>query len=267
MHLHVAVSRRHVIGLGTLGLAALLFPRRDVHADSHTLREKLTLELDEFAANLIGTGVPQLARSAADEAFTTGIKDPVLSQLSGATSQERQQISLALDQVQDIVGDVTQDWTSRVIRSGNIVDTLQQSLDARLKLDQPTFQYPFNPGYNFEIGIPRPSTSQNVLEMLENLRMNKFPIDPQKLSLNWDVFNFEANSDFDRLRIRGSVSADHFFDSSFQLISPAWKAKAGLEWRFFQNGALNNLSAEVFGEFNRNSGDVWGVLLTFRVDF
>jgi hypothetical protein len=103
--------------------------------------------------------------------------------------------------------------------------------------------------------------------MLERLRAGEFPIDPEKLSLKWDVFDLKANSTFDSLRIRGSVEADNFFDADFQLQSPGWKAKAALDWEFIQNGALNSLSAEVFGEFNRGGGDVWGVLFSLRFRF
>lgn len=268
VELPAPVSRRQMMTLGIVGLTWLLVPGREVRADWQTLGEKLAEELQKHGEDFLLNGIPQMARSALDEAFVSGIRNPVLAGLSGATPEERQHIGLALDEVQDIQGDVIQNWTSRMMRGGNIMDSLKQSVDARLKLDQPTFQYPFDSGFSFEVGIPKPSTSQTPLEMLENLRLDRPVIDPTKLSLSWDVFDFQSNSDFDRLRVRGSVKADNFLDSSFHVISPAWKANASLEWTFFQNGALNSLSVQMFGEFNRqNSGDVWGASFNYTVRF
>lgn len=257
------VSRRRVIAVGIAGLTWLLFPCRNVLGAWDTLGERLSREVEEMAADAVLKGVPKLARMTLDQAFTEGIKNPVLAGLSGASDQERAQLTSALGQVQGLLGDVTEDWAGRILRGGNIVDTLKQSVDARTRLEQPTFQYPYSPTYAFSVGTPTPSTSQSAIEMLENLRLGKFPIDPAKLSLNWDVFDFQANSDFDRLHITGSVKAERFFDSSFNIVSPNWQAKAGLEWRHFQNGALMMLKADISGNFNNgSSGDVWTALLT-----
>ena len=262
------VSRREVMTLGMAGLTWLLIPCKDVLADSHTLADQIRHELEETAENFISEGIPQIARSGLEGVFRDQVRAPVLSdlQILGASFEERTRITLALDEVQDVVGDVTEDWASRILKGGNIVDTLKLSLDARF--DQPTFPPPFNPGFEFDIGIPKPSTSQSPLDMLQRLRVGEFPIDPDKLIIKWDVFDLKATSTFDKLRLRGSVEASNFFDPDFQLKSPAWKAKATLDWDFIQNGALNNLSAEIFGEFNREgSGDVWGVLVKLQFRF
>jgi hypothetical protein len=253
-----AVSRRQVMTIGIAGLTWLVFPCREAFSSWDTLGDQLVSEMEKFAEDLVFSQIPLQARQRFDDAFTDNIRTPVLSALSGASPPERAAISSNLGTLQDFLGDVIQDWTGRTLRGGNVLDTLNQSLELRLRLEQPTFQHSFDPGFSYELGFPKPSTTQPPLEMLQNLRNGDPVLDLTQVGLNWPVFEMHANSDFDSLGLKGSVHAERLFDSSGRLISPQWGATGTLGWTMYQNGGMNHLDVQLQGEFNKdNSGNVW----------
>lgn len=256
------VSRRQLMTLGMAGLAGLLLPRRPVLADSHTLEDQLRGELEITAEHFRSEGAPQTARSRSEDAFIEEITNPVLAELPqlGATAAEIQSLRISLDQVQSKVGEITEDWASQIVNVQSLMDAFKLDLEAQTRLAQPTFPPPFFPTFNIDIGSPTPATSQTPAEMLGNLRAGGFPVNPWQISLDWNQhpLQIHAHSEFfDELLMRASIEANDFLDADLNLKSPAGRVNQRVEWRFFQNGALNELTGDFLGEFNRdNSNEV-----------
>lgn len=251
------VSRRQVVTLGMAGLAGLLLPRRHVLADSHTLEDQLRGELEITAQHFRSEGGPQTARSRLEDAFKLEITDPVIAELPqlGATAAELNSISLSLDQVQSKVGEVTEDWASQIVTAESLMDAFKLDLGAQARLAQPTFPPPFSPQITLDPGFPTPATSQTPAEMLGNLRAGGFPVNPGQISLDWvqRPLQIHAHSElFDELFMRASIEANDFLDLDLNPRSPAGRVNERVEWRFFQNGAPNELIGDFLGEFNSN---------------